>query len=577
MANSVLNYIINVMKKGNGDKQTVTALNSVKSVMTGVGVAVGVATTAYVAFDKIIGESSRKTVKYADEVRKLSSVTKQNAVETSKLIQVADDYKVTSEQLLVATKRLATQGYGMSIDTLAKLSDQYKSLNTAQERQQFLTKNFGKTGQDYITLLEAGSDALLRQADAVNKNLILTEQQVRDARELEIAQDDLNDAMEGYQLLIGTKVVPIQAKLTKQFTEGMGAVLGWGDQVRTIAELMTQQGNPALAGWGVLLQKIYGEQANVNDAISEADIIAQRYGTSTIPTLKESIEDLNDAMKSTKDGGAEMAAGMIQASLAADGALDEEDIQKLLDFRLEMGLLTQEEYNAALEAMKLKDAIEGLPAEKQIDISVYYHTYGFLPGQLLSNNAPKSMTIYAEGGEKTTPYKPAPGVEKTYGNKQAKGGYPSGFTMVGEHGPEIIGPDGYIHSNAESRRMIAAGITPFRSMATGGAVFSEPGDVFNPVVTSTPSTLSGAALISSIGASIPHGSSLSSSSVSSPAAASAQAAQASAQASQNMVNVSAQSAEMQAASNERLIDELKALRRDILTGFRDSVQQIVTV
>lgn len=58
--------------------------------------------------------------------------------------------------------------------------------------------------------------------------------------------------------------------------------------------------------------------------------------------------------------------------------------------------------------------------------------------------------------------------------------------MVGEHGKELIDPGGYVHSNAESRRLVQAGMTPFRSLAVGGDLgFSEPGDVFNPVVTPT--------------------------------------------------------------------------------------------
>lgn len=57
--------------------------------------------------------------------------------------------------------------------------------------------------------------------------------------------------------------------------------------------------------------------------------------------------------------------------------------------------------------------------------------------------------------------------------------------MVGEQGTELIDPSGYVHSNQESKRLVAAGITPFRSLAAGGAVWSEPGDVFNPTVTKT--------------------------------------------------------------------------------------------
>lgn len=583
MASSVLSYIINVVKKGSGDKQTVTALQSVKSVMTGVGAAAAVATTAYVAYDKVIGESTRFTVKYADEIRKLMSITKQNAKETSIMYQVADDYKVTNEQLLKGAKALATQGYALNIKTLAKLSDQYKGLATAQEKQQFLTKNFAKSGQDYITLLEAGSDALLKQADAVNKNLILTNEQVRAARELEIAEDNLLETKEALYLAVGTRYIPVWTRYLESLTD--------------------------VAEGGNVLKEIVGNLTWFLDDNAEAATGATKGHRGLIEAMEDEIdmaEDLSDALKGTKDSGAEMAARMVEASLAVDGVIDEEDVQKLLDFRLKMGLLTQEEYNAAQRALDLKGAIDGLPAEKQIDISIYYHTYGFFPGQLLSNNTPKNINIYSEKNDPTTVYKPKPETETRYGNMQASGGPPNmgGWTMVGEHGKELIGPDGYIHSNAESRRLVAAGVTPFRGMATGGAVFSEPGAVFNPIVTSSSSRREAQRRVNLTSArSIPGGAAslLSSSSSSSytPAAAQ-QAAEATQQAAE--VNIAAarsvaassqsiQESNVRAVSatqiqtavntqqNNAMLQEMRGLRNDIKTiipkAISDAYQKVV--
>lgn len=488
MANSVLNYIINVMKKGNGDKQTVTALNSVKSVMTGVGVAVGVATTAYVAFDKIIGESSRKTVKDADEVRKLSSVTKQNAVETSKLIQVADDYKVTSEQLLVATKRLATQGYGMSIDTLAKLSDQYKSLNTAQERQQFLTKNFGKTGSDYITLLEAGGDALMRNNDAVNENLILTDQQVTAARELEIQQDQLNEVTEAYALLIGKEVIPVQIQWSKAWLalatdtvklrnaldhliaapidSATQSYMAWAEAIEAAnraalglppaieeATAETQDFKGELDG---LLNFAEGYQNHqqtmkgLEEELAEARKRGYSETGSKITEIKGKIEEAKAAEKRWAD---QFVLNMAMMQAAADG-IDPAEAAGLLEMATQMGLINSDAASAYSNLMKLN----GLNIENSVTTTYI---------------AIRESETYSVGG-------------RTGRSNRASGGpLTAGWTRVGEHGAELIDPGGYVHSNAESRRLVAAGVTPFRSLAVGGAVFSEPGDVFNPVVRPT--------------------------------------------------------------------------------------------
>lgn len=469
MANSVLNYIINVIKKGDGDKQTVSSLTTLKSVMTGIGVAAGVATTAYIALDRTLGEASRKTVKYAEEVRKLSSITNQGAAETSKLLQTMDDFKISADQLTVASKKLSSQGLSPTVETMARLSDEYLKINDGAKRAEFLTKNFGKAGLEMAEAMQAGGDAIRKASGEINKNLILTEKQVRQARDLEIAQDNLNDVTEAYAIAIGSQVIPVQVEL-----------------LRGIVSL-TEETNNLNREEQIRLSKMEAKKEADKAYAETLDMLnghMQDYYQSAAAAVDET-ESLNLAMSSTKDSGAEMAAKMVEASLAMDGLLSADDVQKLLDFRLSMGLLTQEEYNAAQQALTLKGAIEGLPAEKQIDISVYYHTYGFMPGQLLSNNAPRPMTISEPGGGSTVKVVNKDNFSTT--SQRAMGGLPgSGWTVVGEHGKELIDPGGYIHSNAESRRLIAAGVTPFRGLAAGGSIgFSEPGDVFNPVVKKT--------------------------------------------------------------------------------------------
>jgi hypothetical protein len=59
--------------------------------------------------------------------------------------------------------------------------------------------------------------------------------------------------------------------------------------------------------------------------------------------------------------------------------------------------------------------------------------------------------------------------------------------------------------------------------------------------------------------------------------ASVQATQATTQASQQMVQVFTAQAQEQIQSNKNLVNEIRALRRDILTGFKDTAQTLIGV
>src|SRR5689334_16612880 len=74
--------------------------------------------------------SINATIQYADQVRALSTVSGESTEETSRFIQVLDDYKISAEDAMTATRALTKQGLAPNINTLAQLSDQYLALNS---------------------------------------------------------------------------------------------------------------------------------------------------------------------------------------------------------------------------------------------------------------------------------------------------------------------------------------------------------------------------------------------------------------------------------------------------------------
>jgi hypothetical protein len=158
---------------------------------------------------QVYQETAGKTIEYANDVRKLSQVSGASAEDTSRLIQVLDDYKISADQALASTRYLTKNGHIATLETLGKLSDEYLKLNTQQEKNAFAQKNLGRGYAAYISILEKGSAAIKAQGDAVADNLILSQKVVDDARKQEIALDSLNDSWDGLTMTIGKVAIPV--------------------------------------------------------------------------------------------------------------------------------------------------------------------------------------------------------------------------------------------------------------------------------------------------------------------------------------------------------------------------------
>lgn len=148
------------------------------------------------------------TVQYANEVHNLSLASGQSMEASSRFIQVLDDYGMTTQDALVATRALTKQGLAPTIDTLAKLADQYNQLGSAEEKNAFILKNLGRGGMEWANALSKGSAALRSQYEAVSQANIVTDDAYQKALEYQIAVDGLTDAWNGFKLSFGTLALP---------------------------------------------------------------------------------------------------------------------------------------------------------------------------------------------------------------------------------------------------------------------------------------------------------------------------------------------------------------------------------
>jgi hypothetical protein len=323
--------------------QSSGVLKGIGSAMTGLNSAVELVQKAYAAYDKTIGEAMRETVSYADEVRRLSQITGASAQQTSRLIQTADDLKISTEALTAAQRRLSKDGISLTTEQLARLSDEYLAIGNAADRARFLQEKFGRGGFQFAEAMKQGGDVIRKMADSQADNLILTAKQVDQAREYEKAVDAAEDAWAGVKYQIGNAVLPATTELINRMTgnEGLDAA------IKRINAGLSQSNR-------------YGAQDT-----ARASMEALKNTPEYIEAAERALEDFRNEERSASDSGqdllmteeelAEQAATLAQEQAVAAQAVQDSNAAFLSN--VETLISTQQSidgYNAKQEEIRQK-------------------------------------------------------------------------------------------------------------------------------------------------------------------------------------------------------------------------------
>ena len=189
------------------------ALDLVKNKLMGIGGTAGMVGTAALTMGAAIvtGLNNAKNAAqaYDQQVKELMLRTGGTAEETSRLIQTVDDAGISYETLSTAMRFAVKNGIEPNIQSIAKLSDEYLALNGPVERGQYLLDKFGRSGMDMARIMDMGGASILNMSQAVQENLIVTDKAIRQSEEYRVNVDNLNDAWEGYKVLIGNEVIPV--------------------------------------------------------------------------------------------------------------------------------------------------------------------------------------------------------------------------------------------------------------------------------------------------------------------------------------------------------------------------------
>ena len=294
---STLSIIIKLLKEGNADKETIFALKEVQKTVGNVTAVAGAMAAAYGFVDQVLGESVRTTVAYADQVRTMMQLTGQSAEESSRTIQVMDDLKVSTEALTMATKTLAKEGLTMNIETLAKLSDEYRSLGNGADKTAFLVEHFGKTGLQMAEAMEQGGDALRKMSNEVEGSLVLNAQAVESTRQYQRELDNLNDEFDAIKVQLGRDIIPLILNVISETKQLQNATEALNTTEKTHGTIMANSAEAAKT-----LRAAHEAQTNAVDSATRSyTAMAQAAQTSTT-----SAQDLAEAEKAAAEAAKEL-------------------------------------------------------------------------------------------------------------------------------------------------------------------------------------------------------------------------------------------------------------------------------
>jgi hypothetical protein len=449
------------------------------------------------------------TLAYSDSVRDLSRLSGMSTEESSKMLTMFHDLNMNLPNLDMALKTMAKNGLTMSVDEMAKLSDEYLALAPGAERDKFLTDEFGKSGLELAKVMEIGGQAIKDRAAATSGGLVLTQAQVDADRKLEVETNQLTDTTKGLEVEFGNFLIPI----LNSAANALDAIINKLPTINTLlAQHASEVGITSTSYQGYVdeltraakgvgdhinengdLVSALGKVIQSNYVLTEGTWEAVRAGEAAVSTDKMLAMGLNDVAAKAKaaaaaqitaaaatDAGADaskkysasllyqMAAGSLdsaqQLQLARGLGLVDENTVKASQGVAEIISLWQSGKITWQEALALITEVgKALALIQSKDITITAHYVGF--GGVGSVETPP------KGYAAQMPSFPNPTDSRQYGMgptptgnpyaTRASGGDISGLAMVGENGAELVNfpPGSRVHSNTETRELLSGGMS----------------------------------------------------------------------------------------------------------------------
>lgn len=178
-------------------------------------------------------DATKDWATYVEEVYHAANAAGVTTESMSRLIQVADDYRVSQETLISAMAMARKNGFVPTVDSMSSLSDKYLALGSSTERAEMLTKIFGRSYAEIEPLMQAGGAAIMESASKIDDSLVVTEAAAQATKEYWESVDALGDAWTGFKNSIGQGLVPVLTSVTNAVNAGrVGDELAYATQVK---------------------------------------------------------------------------------------------------------------------------------------------------------------------------------------------------------------------------------------------------------------------------------------------------------------------------------------------------------
>ena len=258
--------------------------------------------------------TGQEFVNYAEQVKNLSRNIGASAEETSRLIQVADDVRVSYESLSVAMKFAQKNGVEVSIESMAVLADRYNALSSPIEKQNLLMKNFGRGGLEMGKLLSKGGNEIRKMSGAINENLIMTDKGIAASDKYQAKLDDLGDSWKGLSIEMGavavTPVTNALVNVNDLLLTGEGYIKkageawsGFTDKNKKAGEVLTRVGDFLLKTFVPLsaLTKDYSDNTDDATGATEDLTAAQMDEAASAEASAKATDAQKEAVKAATD------------------------------------------------------------------------------------------------------------------------------------------------------------------------------------------------------------------------------------------------------------------------------------
>ena len=216
----------------------------------------------------------------------------------SRLVQVADDARLSQQSLTTALQIMAKNGVAPTIDNLAKLSDELRGLSVT-DRAAKLSELFGRNWKEVYKILDEGGEALKANTRAVADGLIVTGQAADEAEAYFQAVDQLNDSITELKNGALKDLIPL-------LTQGVTTMNGVTRANKEATDWWVKLAY-AIPGAGLALQAIDGRFYQTRDA-NEAAL--------------ETVRQMPDAFMALEQGATDAAGGLDEITASAAEAAE---------------------------------------------------------------------------------------------------------------------------------------------------------------------------------------------------------------------------------------------------------------